>query len=51
MPPVGLPAEPGLVLRIVGEVRGQHLQGDHPVDCGVECSPHFAHAAAAKQVD
>jgi hypothetical protein len=48
---LGLPTEPCLILLVVGEVRGQHLQCDHPVHGGVECPPHFAHAAPTQQVD
>jgi hypothetical protein len=47
---LGLPAEPLLEYRIVGEISGQHLQRHHPVDGGVEGPPHLAHAAAAQQL-
>jgi hypothetical protein len=46
-----LAAEPLLELRVLGEVRQQHLQGHHPVDGGVVGAPHLAHAAAAQQLD
>jgi len=47
---VGLPAEPLLKDRIIGEIRGQHLQCHDPVDRGVICAPDFAHAAATQQL-
>ncbi len=48
---LGLPTEPRLILLIVGEIRGQQLQRDHPVHGSVVRLPHFAHAAAAQQLD
>ena len=47
----GFAAEPLLVIRVLGEVRQQHLQRDGSVDGGVVGTPHLAHAAAAQQLD
>src|ERR1700737_2014095 len=48
---LGLPAEPLLKHRIVGEIRGQQLHRDHALRGGVVGPPHLAHAAAAQQLD
>ncbi len=45
----GLPAEPLLKGRIVGEIRGQHLQRHYSVDGGVVSLPHLTRATAAQQ--
>ena len=44
---LGLTLEPGESVRIVGEGLRQDLQGHVPVELGVSCSIHLAHAAFA----
>ena len=37
--------------RVLGQVRGQHLEGDLPVELAVAGQPHFPHAAFAQRSD
>lgn len=46
---VGLAAESPLEGRVLGDVRGQHLEGYGAVGSGVVGPPDLTHAAAAEQ--